>query len=168
MDKVLEKDIILKIKNGEINYFEFFVKKYSRLGYFYTRKKIRNYDDAQDIVQNSFIKVYKAMDRFNENKKFLPYFLAVLRNEIVDFFRQHKNNVRLDESLVLENQSENFYELNEILKQLRPIYRLVLKLHTKGLRYEEIAKKINKPINTVKTLIRRGRIEARKIYDKKT
>ncbi|MBI3385300.1 RNA polymerase sigma factor [Candidatus Gottesmanbacteria bacterium] len=165
-----EKDIILKVKRGEINYFEALVKKYSRVAFFYTKKRVKQPSDAEDIVQNSFIKAYKVIERLDENRGFSGYFFAILRNQIVDFYRQKNNDVPLFESLTsqdLENSGLKI-DVEELYAKIRPEYKTVLQLYTEGFSYQEIAANLKRPINTIKTLIRRARIEARKLYEKKS
>ena len=165
-----EKDIIIKIKRGEIDFFGLLVKKYSRIAFFYSKKRVKNISDVEDIVQNSFIKAYKAMDRLDENQGFSGYFFAILRNEIVDFYRQKKDAEPLFESLTgqdLENYGFKI-DVDDLYTKIRPEYKTVLQLYTEGFSYQEIAIKLKKPINTIKTLIRRARIEAKKLYEKKS
>jgi hypothetical protein len=55
MDEISEKEIIQKIKNGEIDYFAILVERFSKIIYLYTKKKIQYINDVEDIVQSSFI-----------------------------------------------------------------------------------------------------------------
>jgi hypothetical protein len=54
-----DKEVILKIKSGEINYLEFLIKKYSRLLYQYLFLKIKNKDDCDDLFQEIFLDFIK-------------------------------------------------------------------------------------------------------------
>jgi len=54
-----DKEVILKIKSGEINYFEFLIKKYSHLLYQYLFLKIKNKDDCGDLLQEIFLAFIK-------------------------------------------------------------------------------------------------------------
>lgn len=155
-----EKELIVKIKQGEINYFEFFVKKYSRIALRFAIKKTGNIHDAEDIVQNSFIKIYRAMERLDENQQFYPYFFSILKNEIIEFFRKNRKTESLPENLFSpENNSDLTYSFFDKLKN---IHKQVLQLYADGYSYNDISKKLKKPINTVKTLMRRARLEAKK------
>jgi len=64
-----DKEVILKIKNGEINYFEFlikkYLKKYSNFVYQYLFLRIKNKEDCEDILQEIFLSFYKSLSRFN-------------------------------------------------------------------------------------------------------
>ena len=160
MREFSEREIILKIKQGEINYFEFFVKKYSGIALRFAVKKTGNIHDAEDIVQNSFIKIYKAMDRLDENQQFYDYFFSILKNELIEFFRKKRKTEPLPDNLF--SPENNSYLTYSFFDKLKLKHKQVLQLYADGYSYEEIAKKLKKPINTVKTLIRRARLEAKK------
>lgn len=162
MEEHSEEEIIRKIKRGEINYFEFLVNKYSRIVYFYILKKVSSSQDAQDIVQNAFVKAYKGIDRFDLKQKFYPWFFTIVKNEVNEFFRKRKTHVSLNEEMAVVEKEEGF-GFEYLIKDLKPEYKEVLKLYfEEGYSYQEISGKINKPINTVKTYIRRAKDEVRK------
>src|SRR3990167_7579561 len=100
MTTLSDKDIILRIKKGEIDYFTFIVKKYTKQIYNYVLKKLGQKDEAEDVVQNSFLKFYKAISRFDEDKPILPYVYQIAKNEIKMYWRAKKKLLPLDEALV--------------------------------------------------------------------
>lgn len=161
MDELSDKEIIEKIRNGEIDYFEIFVKKYSKIVFYYTKKKVKSEADTEDIVQNAFIKIYKSLDRFDINQAFYPYFFTIVKNEINEFFRKNKKILPLHEEIAAPELEDEFgFEL--LIHDLRPEYKRVLELYFReGYSYKEIGEKLKKPINTVKTLIRRAKEEVK-------
>ncbi len=158
MEDLSEEQIIRKIQNGEINYFEHFVDKYSKVVYYYVLVRVnQNRQDAEDIVQNAFIKVYKALDRFDSKKKFYPYFFTIIKNEIIEFYRKNKKHLELTDEIVAEEKDSSL-DFKFLLLGLKPDYARVLKLYFEdGFSYDDISREIKKPINTVKTLIRRAK-----------
>ncbi len=165
MKELSEKQIILKIQQGEINYFTFLVKKYSRLAYNYARSKVSISEDAQDIVQNSFIKIYKAIDRLDSNRPFYPYFFTILKNEIKQFFRHNRQHLPLNEEVLLQENTPQINDLDLFIKKLTTRYQQVLKLYIQGFSYREISLKVGKPINSIRTLIRRAKIQIRRLNE---
>jgi RNA polymerase sigma-70 factor (ECF subfamily) len=169
MEELSERDIIKKIKNGEIDYFASFVKRFSQIIYYYAKKRIKDEQDVPDIVQNSFIKAYKGMERFDEKKTFYPYLFTILKNEIIDYYRKKKYHVKIEEDhATYEERSINeATDFTNTLDKLKPESGAVIKLYyIEGYSYKEIAGKLKKPINTVKTLLHRGKSELKKIYEK--
>lgn len=166
LSRLEEKKIIEGIRAGDINLFAVIVKEYSQKILWFVRQRVQNPDDAQDIVQNSFVKFYKALDRFDSQKPIYPYLLTISRNEISQFFRDNPKYISLNEELelpqVILQENIDFTELS-----IRDEYKSILKSRAEGYSYEEIAEKLGKPINTVKTLIRRAKIELREAYEKK-
>src|SRR5450759_1216158 len=146
MAELSDKDIIKKIKNGEINYFSFIVNKYTTLIYQYIKRKLFNKDETDDLVQNVFISFYKAIERFDEERSIKPYLFQIVQNELKMYFRSYKKSLPLDERIVSEESQE---ELKiEDFKLLNSQERGIFKHISDGYSYEEIAKLFKKPLNT--------------------
>jgi len=160
MLKLSDQDVIVKIKNGEIDYFSFIVKKYTKQIYNFVSKKIYKKEDVEDIVQISFLQLYKAIGRLDENKPILPYLYQVVRNEMKMFWRGRKAMLPLDEKIVAE-EKEELFETELVEKQLDTLpkeQKKAVQLVSEGYSYKEIARFLRRPINTVRTIIRRARI----------
>lgn len=165
MLKLSDQQVIEKIKNGEIDYFSFIVKNYTKQIYNFVSKKISNKEDVEDIVQSSFLQLYKAIGRLDEDKPILPYLYQVVRNEMKMFWRGRKAMLPLDEKIVAE-EKEVLLETELIEKQLDTLpkeQKKAVKLVSEGYSYREIAKFLGRPINTIRTLIRRARIKLKNL-----
>ncbi len=169
MEELSEKEIITKIKGGEIDYFSSLVKRFSRIIYYYTKKKIQNEHDIADVVQNTFIKAYKSIDRFDLKKTFYPYLFTIVKNEIAEYYRKKKNHIKLTEDAAFYEQSfGDEDDFQKLLDNLKGEYKKVLTLYyAEGYSYKEISQKLNKPINTIKTLLYRAKNELKEVYEKK-
>lgn len=166
MEELSEKELIKQIKKGNINYFEVLVNKYSRIVYYYTLRRLKNSSDSQDVVQNAFIKAYKGLGNFDLKQSFYPWFFTIVKNEIVEFIRKNKIHSELSDKIPAEEAERDEFE--SLVKDLKQEYKSVLGLYFKdGYSYDEIAQKLGKNINTVKTLIRRAKDAAKKNYEKK-
>jgi RNA polymerase sigma-70 factor (ECF subfamily) len=169
MEELSEKEIISRIKNGEIDYFGHLMKRFSKIIYFYTKKKIRDEHDVTDIVQNSFIKAYKGLDKFDSKKAFYPFLFTILKNEIADFYRKKKYDSKITEQTASYEEKfiDETQDFESLINKLKPEYQTVIKsYYIEGYSYKEIAVQLDKPINTVKTLIRRAKDEFKKHYEK--
>ncbi len=153
--------MILKIKNGEIEEFSYLVKKYSRGISGYVKRKIFDLHDIDDIVQRVFISFYKAIDRFDAKKPVLPYLFEIVKNELKMYFRSHKKTLSLDEGITIIDQNNQFEpeEVKSVLAGLKKDERKSILMLYEGYTYNEIARKLNKPLNTVKTMVRRARLK---------
>lgn len=158
MPELTEKEVIIKIKSGFINYYEVLVQKYSDILFYYTLRKVNKREDAEDIVQNSFIKAYQALDHFDRSQPFYPYLFTILKHEIVEFYRKHTPTIPLDDQQISSESTDGSDRIN-LLSHLKKDYQLVLQLYIEGYTYQEISVKMRKPINTVRTLIRRAKLE---------
>lgn len=165
MEELSEKEIIRQIKKGNINFFEVLVNKYSNIVYYYTLARLKNSSDSEDVVQNAFIKAYKGIDGFDLKHAFYPWFFTIVKNEIIEFVRRNKTHLELSEEIpAAEVQTDEFEYL---VKGLKAEYKKVLELYFRdGYSYDEIAKKLDRNINTVKTLIRRAKEGVKKNYEK--
>lgn len=161
MEVLSEKEIIRKIRNGEIDYYSFIVNKYTSSIYSFVKAKIKKHEDVEDIVQNVFISFYKAIDRFDEKKPVKPYLYQIVSNELKMFYRKYKPSLPLKEDLILE-EKESFISDNSFLKSLNNLEKKLLMMINEGYPYKEIAFKFKKPLNTVKSIIRRARQKVRK------
>ncbi|MDO9028116.1 MAG: RNA polymerase sigma factor [Candidatus Roizmanbacteria bacterium] len=162
MAELSDKDIVKKIKNGEIDYYSYIVKKYTTSIYRYIERKLFKKDEADDLVQNVFISFYKAIEKFDEEKPIKPYLFQIVQNELKMYFRSYKKSLPLDERIVSEDKQA---ELKiEDFKLLNSQERGILKHISEGYSYEEIAKVVKKPLNTIKSIVRRGRLKIKKIY----
>src|SRR3989338_6744215 len=153
MQTLSDKEIVTRIKNGEIDYFTYIVKKYTNQIFNYVLKKIRDRDDCADIVQDSFLNFYKVVGRFDEERPVLPYLFQIARNEIKMHWRARKQTVRLDERIVAEEDRQSLTKdaIEKHLNKLPNEQKKALKLVSDGYSYKEIAKLLGRPVNTIIT-----------------
>ncbi|OGK12138.1 hypothetical protein A3B40_04985 [Candidatus Roizmanbacteria bacterium RIFCSPLOWO2_01_FULL_37_16] len=161
MQTLSDKEVLIRIKNGEIDHFTYLVKKYTNQILNFVSKKIKNRFDSEDIVQETFLNFYKAVHRFDEKKPILPYLFQITRNEMKMYWRSRKQMVRLDEKIIVEEnqESETKVAIEKHLNQLPKEQKKALQLVGDGYSYQEIAKILGRPINTIRTIIRRARLK---------
>lgn len=164
---ISDQEVILKIKNGEIDAFSYIVTQYTKNIYRYIRAKLFDKADVDDVVQNIFINFYKAVYRFDESKPVLPYLYQIAKNELKMYYRSHKHMLALDEFLGDDRNLADFYkeDYDGIINSLPDDQKSVLRLLIDGYSYQEIAEKIHRPINTIRTIIRRSRLQIKKQYE---
>ena len=159
MAELSDKDIIEKIRNGEINYYSFIVKKYTTSIYRYIERKLFKKDEVDDLVQNVFISFYKAIEKFDEKKPIKPYLFQIVQNELKMYYRSKKQTIPLNDNIYLDHDRDvDIIDIN-YLTYLKQDEKQIFLYMTEGYSYEEIAKLIKKPVNTIKSIVRRGRLK---------
>jgi len=186
-----DEEIILLYKNGDEEALKTLIDRYASSLYNFVAR-LSNQNEAGDIVQETFIKMWKNIGRFDGKKaSFKTWIFTIARNSTTDFLRKKrsllfsdlparaggdKNNEEdtasfaeniptedLLPDLALQKLQDSQF-LNKILEKLRLDYREVLVLHyQEEMTFEEIGKVLGKSLNTVKSQHRRAIIELRKM-----
>jgi len=166
MANLTDKQVIKKIKEGQIDNFSIIVEKYSRIIFSYLKRSTTIKEDTEDILQNTFIKLYKNIEKFDKTKRLLPYLWQIAKNEMRMYFRSKKPHIKLNEEIATDIRIDDFIkeDYRHIIGSLSSTEQEILKLLMEGYTYLEIAKKVGRPLNTVRTIIRRAR---KKINQKK-
>lgn len=146
-------------------------------GYFDTAvsialKYVNDPDAAKDIAQDSMIKIWKKQDSFNPDKnKFFAWFYKIVKNTAYDKYRNDKNKImiRTDQAGLeyIDCYSINVDTIDMIsnLNKLKPKYSEVLSLSfIHGHTQVKIAELLEIPLGTVKSRVKIGMRELRKIY----
>ncbi len=180
-----DEEIILEYQNGNQKVFKDLVDRYTPSIYGFTWRFIDK-NNAPDIVQEVFIKVWKNLNKFDPLKaSFKTWIFTITRNTITDFLRKKKNILFSDLDKNEDNEKESFSLnipdenilpdemiqkledtkfLNETLEKIPFNYREILTLYyQEEMTFKEIGEVLNKPLNTVKSQHRRAIIELRKI-----
>ena len=154
--------------------FESLFKRY-REGIFqlYMQRTGGNREDADDLLQETFIKVFLNLHRYDRNYTFGQWVYTIARNTFIDYIRKRRENFSIGlmqighammpasttpnpEEHVINNQQQA--QFNHFLARMTPRYRLLIELRFfRELSYEEIAQHLKIPMGTVKTQIHRAR-----------
>lgn len=164
MATLSDKDAVLKIKEGELDHFTHIVKKFTaRISNFIASRLFRK-EEADDLVQNTFISFYKALSRFDADKPILPYLYQIAKNELKMYYRSHKPTVPLKEEITVADSEEIIFDTTSlnILNKHEKSYLLEI---ADGYSYREVAKKYKMSVNTLKSKIRRARLKINKAYE---
>jgi RNA polymerase sigma-70 factor (ECF subfamily) len=92
MSEYSDKELLNLFSDKEKrNYaFNLIVRKYQEKLYWHIRKIVIKHDDANDILQNTFIKAWKGLDRFREDSKLYTWLYRIATNESLTFLKQQK------------------------------------------------------------------------------
>jgi RNA polymerase sigma-70 factor (ECF subfamily) len=129
-----------------------------------------NYEAAQDIAQESFIKAYTKLGSFRKEASFMTWLYRVTYNTACNYLRQHKIKTLLlnEEILASYKETPEEAELKDIVNEA--IESLPLKLKTiivlrdfEGLSYKEISEIIKRPVGTVESRLARARSKLKEL-----
>lgn len=174
--------VALSIKNSQ--YFYCLMKRYEdKLSNYVQRFTYLSVDDAEDIVQESFIKTYRHLNDCDCSLKFSSWLYRIVHNQAINFLKKNKQSLRIrikenDDELVewlisetdieKETIAKHFSEyVKTVLEKLKPEYKEVLVLKFfEDKDYREISDILQKPMGTVATLLSRAKVQFREIYEK--
>lgn len=163
---ISDKEAVRRVKSGEIEYFSHIVTSYTKRIATYIRGVIFDQSEVEDIIQETFIQFYKYIHNFNEDKPILPYLYQIAKNEMRMYLRSKKKTVSLDDTIEIPSEPINDpQEVLELLETLPPDQKKALQLLYEGHSYQSVARILKRPLNTVRTLIRRARLQIKKKHD---
>lgn len=121
-----EKLLVEHLKNPKKQEIAFreLMGLYKKPLYWHIRKIVYSHDDADDVLQNTFIKVFKNIHSFNEESKLYSWMYRIATNEAITFIKQKAKNQHIDiselQSKIANNlQFENDYTGDEIQLKLQ-------------------------------------------------
>ena len=96
---VPDAEIVSQILNGELDAFDELVRRTRRPAYRLARRITRNHEDADDVVQDSYVKAYRALARFDAGRAFGPWFFTIVARSALSHIRSRarRATVPIDE-----------------------------------------------------------------------
>lgn len=129
-------------------------------------------DEASEILNDGFMKIFNAMKLFDLNKPFKPWFRKILVNTAINHYKRKQRDIQADviEKVSKEGDVENiisgisYQEIIAILHKLPQSYRTVFNLHViEGYKHEEIAKMLGITTGTSKSNLFKAKESLKKI-----
>ena len=164
-----DSQLVELASEGDQHAFEYLFTRYQEALMSLFEQRLGSKDTASDLLQETFIKVYLHLDDYSRNYTFGQWVYTIARNTLVDHLRRRANDLSIDEQFrapqattpspqesVIINQSRmHFYSA---IEELSEEYRQIIEMRfLEEYSYEEIAEKLGRPLNTIKTQIRRAR-----------
>ena len=171
--------LIRAYRDGNSHALNELIGRHTRLVYSFSYRLIGSAEGAQDVTQETFIKAWKNLKRYDENQSFATWILSIARNTSIDWLRKRRaSSSRTWNAMTQKSRGDSFeqripdelplpheiFEMNELgetlddaLKQISIDRRTIILLrHKEGLSFEEISTVVDKPLNTVKSQYRRA------------
>jgi RNA polymerase sigma-70 factor (ECF subfamily) len=169
-------ELIERCLAGDQGAWEAIVRFYWRKVFNVAYKFVGKHDEAEDLTQDIFLKIFRSLHTFDRRANFLTWLISVSRNLCIDHYRSvRKERETIDRDVdagelspvsreVGPYKALEFADQREMLRRaledLAPTLRsAVLLRDIRGLSYQEIADQLDLPEGTVKSRINRGRLE---------
>ena len=177
-DKNNSLRIILEgCRNGDSKSQELIYKQFYGYGMSVCLRYTRTRDEAVEIVNDGFIKVFNNADKVDLNKSFKNWFRRIMVNTALDYYRQNHKYYDHDDIESAENLSDRsddasanlaYEELLSFVQRLSPTYRTVFSLFAiDGYSHEEIAKMLGVSVSASKSNLARARVNLREMLSKR-
>lgn len=184
--KVADSSLIRDYLGGNENALGILIDRHQHRIYSFIFSKVFDRDIAEDIFQDTFIKVIRTLKRgkYNEEGKFLPWVMRIAHNLVIDHFRKNKRMPKFDnngefnifsvlsddglnaEKQLIKDQIES--DVKELIKELPEDQLEVLTMRIyKDMSFKEISERTGVSINTALGRMRYALINLRKIIDKR-
>ena len=158
---------------GDTRAFDALVRKYHKPLYHLALRMVRDRDDAMDIVQGVFVKVYQKLDSFDDRHEFFSWIYRITINESINFANRAKRSEEYQsgETAVLQPSQEAARsaaalsdQIGDAISMLKLDYRMVIVLkHYNDFSYQEMADMLGIPEKTVKSRLFSARQQLKEI-----
>lgn len=171
----IEKDIVNLLENGDKKAITLLYENYADALYGVIKKVIADDDTAQDVLQETFVKIWRYSKKYDSSKaKLFTWLYRIAYNTSIDKIRSLKN--KTEKEVQMETSSVykvSFGELNQdvldIKKHLNTLdekYQIVINaLFFEGMTQQEASDELDIPLGTIKSRLKIGLRELKKIYN---
>ncbi|MFC2166059.1 RNA polymerase sigma factor [Acidobacteriota bacterium] len=159
--------LVERIRNGDREAFMTVTRLYQKKVYLLAYSYFRNSEDAMDIVQETFLRLYQKVNMYHPDRNFRNWLLQIAKNLCIDYYRKNyvKNkDLKREKSLeelntpvadtdIYQDSSDLKDIFSECLKRLTERQRMIFVMrHYNNLEYKEIAQILRISVGTVKSL----------------
>lgn len=174
MSAFLEKHIVELLKDRNEKAISLLYDHYGDTLYGVANKVLRDEELAQDVLQESFVKIWKKADSYDSTKaKLFTWLFRITRNTAIDKLRsintKSTKEIQMDVSdvytLGTESTKPELMDVRDNLDKLEPKYQIVLEaLFFEGMTQQEASEELDIPLGTIKSRLKIGLRELKKIY----
>jgi RNA polymerase sigma-70 factor (ECF subfamily) len=174
MSTLLERHIVELLQEQNEKAISLLYEHYGDTLYGVAFKVVRNEELAQDVLQESFVKIWKKGNSYDSTKaKLFTWLFRITRNTAIDKLRslstKSDKEIQIDVSdvynLGVESIRPEFMDIRQNLSKIEPKYQIVLDaLFFQGMTQQEASDELEIPLGTIKSRLKIGLRELRKIY----
>ncbi len=169
-DRAGEAELVQRLKSREPQAMADFYDRYGRMTYALIFRMVRNTAAAEDLVQETFLRIWNRIQAFDAEKGALgPWVLTVARNRAIDYIRSVDGRMaqntfeleKMEQPAVFRGFDDDLLNVDRVrmlkaaFEKLKPNQRVALELaYYEGLSQTEMAERMQQPLGTVKTWVR--------------
>lgn len=183
MESWTDDKLVLAVREGDREAFSFLIARYEKQIYSLAYRLTNNREEAQDLGQEAFLKIYQSLDHYQPGRSFFSWMYKVASNQCYSILRKRKDQEtpleevmgfvadkettdQLPEEVLLEEEEKE--TLNQALTLLPDKYRLTLILrYMEEMTYQEIADTLDISLSAVESRIHRAKKKLHDIYQDK-
>lgn len=173
-----DADLIRRCLAGDQKAYRDLVRRYQRPVYSVVLRVVRRSEDAEDITQETFVRMFRALERYDLERPFTAWLFTIASRLAIDHLRRRRvqtvslsqaepgsseeRTIDVEDKGLKPDEITSYHEeekrSQDLIDSLPEHYRIVVLLrHQQDLSYEEIAEALNLPLGTVKARIHRAR-----------
>ncbi|MGB4400986.1 MAG: sigma-70 family RNA polymerase sigma factor [Daejeonella sp.] len=180
MMKVTEEELIKGMREGDQTFISILYDNYSATLNGVIFKMVHNEEFAEDLLQETFVKIWQSFSQYNESKgRLFTWMINITRFHVLDQMkrRSYRNYLRNESISSLSTTLDDQYHssnnpdtigVKEMAGNLQPKYKSLIDLiYFKGYTHSEAAEDLNIPLGTVKTRLRAAMCELRLLFNER-
>lgn len=171
-EAVTDEEVIARVCDGDIEAFGIFVAKYENFVFTLVRGLVGSDEAAKDVSQETFLRAYRALRRFESRSSFKTWLYRIAYNTAMNHIRKYgtPNDRGVDEPASIGIKFEDIplrLTIKKLVDSLKPEHRAIIMLHYyDDLKYQEIAEVLGCPVGTVKIRLFRAKYELKLLWQK--
>ena len=165
METLAAGQLVRQATGGDLQAFEELIRRLQRRVYGFAYQHLRDTEEAHDLAQEIFVKLYRNLGRFDVERPFEPWFWKLAANTSINYRRKRVPlPAEASEEMADESSATPKHDpaLVQALSQLDPSYRLPVLLHYYAdLSLEQVAHSLNSSVPAIKSRLHRARAQLR-------
>jgi RNA polymerase sigma-70 factor (ECF subfamily) len=171
MKDISDSEIIESVRKGNHSDYSLLIDKYKNKAFSMLKRMLKNDMDAEEVLQDSFLKAYNGLNNFRKEAKFSTWFYRIVYNSALTRLSSKRRRIEMEMSsiddqpdLISSYDSEDSDKtdfnkfINDTIEQLPPKYASVINLfYLEGMSCEEISEVMSSTVSNVKVILHRSR-----------